>query len=806
MRQEGLRPSGDSLSSLSSDVGLDLLVNEPRRLQAQARVLEIAVGKLSLSNYRVFIANHDCVRALRSQSDSFHNDTETLLGELKSFAKGTQDFREEALDIIAAHRRNSQTLRQHVQILDLLELPQLMDACVRNGLYDGALDIAAFSNVLERRHIYRSSRSAVGKSHYSSSSPSSSPPQSPSSPSSPAESALAHLNEGGTGVVMKVVADIRESMVVLRDKLLKQLRAPIQLPGCLSAVSSLRRLDTLVLEKQSMAQPFRGSGDPSLSGETDAIPSSPSSSSGSGSNSSSGRREGTRSLKDDPRVAQHLQLSLELKLQLDFLEARGAWLQSELEGAERALRAKTDDLSDAAGEISQWLIEVIDKNRALWFEICTQYRAIFSSDAPVAAASNGSLAMPASSDGTATAEASGTGAAEKAAPKTGTAELVLNQWLTGRIERFVAFLRHYIFRVRDGASLHDILDQTMFFGASLGRLGADFRPLVIPIFEEAVVHLVVGRWEAAELELAHTLAAHREARSVGNPAPLDCVPLYVPASRLNGGGTSTDVSEGTAVGEDPTTSPSKASSSSSSSLSSPEKKLELPQSTLEFPALAHVTNIFLASLNDLRQCSPRSLRQGLEARFVASLRRIAFALARHVAETAGKVTSNEAEVASLVVKEAGQVALPHLAVCLGLALMGDIPPAASTLETPSPAQQVTARLIHELKAAFAANGLLLEELAAEKKAAEEAKLKIFAEKEAAAAAQAAAAVEAATAAQAAKATGPSTAAQAKAGLPATTITGAKTETIKDPNVPPEVPTVEAVLPAVDDDDEELEDL
>ncbi len=33
---------------------------------------------------------------------------------------------------------------QHPVLLELLEVPQLMDACVRNGNYDDALDLRAF--------------------------------------------------------------------------------------------------------------------------------------------------------------------------------------------------------------------------------------------------------------------------------------------------------------------------------------------------------------------------------------------------------------------------------------------------------------------------------------------------------------------------------------------------------------------------------------------------------------------------------------------------------------------------------------
>jgi len=102
----------------------------------QAVDLEVSVGRLALQNYRVFIANHDCVRAVRSQSRVFNDSTVTLRSELSAFSEQTNNFKTVAEHIIASHRRNRSTLQQHMQILDLLELPQLMDACVRNGLND----------------------------------------------------------------------------------------------------------------------------------------------------------------------------------------------------------------------------------------------------------------------------------------------------------------------------------------------------------------------------------------------------------------------------------------------------------------------------------------------------------------------------------------------------------------------------------------------------------------------------------------------------------------------------------------------
>lgn len=42
-----------------------------------------------------------------------------------------------------------------MQLVELLEVPQLMDACVRSDLWEEALSIATFASTLERRHRSR---------------------------------------------------------------------------------------------------------------------------------------------------------------------------------------------------------------------------------------------------------------------------------------------------------------------------------------------------------------------------------------------------------------------------------------------------------------------------------------------------------------------------------------------------------------------------------------------------------------------------------------------------------------------------
>jgi conserved oligomeric Golgi complex subunit 8 len=187
--------------------------------------------------------------------------------------------RESSLAVLSErHRVRRRMLLQHSTLLELLELPSLMDACVRSHLYEEALSIAAFSNTLERRHVQD------GKNNQ---------------------------------VVATVIAQIRARQADLRRLLLHQLCFSVTMPQCLEVVTALRRLNSIDLERQS---------------ETNL---------------------------------ERVHAAMELRLQVDFLEARDAWLES---GSNAGASSSSHTSNVAPG--AEQLLDVIERYRTRFVVFC----------------------------------------------------------------------------------------------------------------------------------------------------------------------------------------------------------------------------------------------------------------------------------------------------------------------------------------------------------------------------------------------------------------------------------------------------
>jgi len=90
-----------------------------------------------------------------------------------------------------------------------------METCVRNNVYDKALEVAKFATVLYRRHKLHRFRGAE---------------------------AGAATPSGADAIIWGIVSDVRRTLVSMRLQLLRELCSKLSLPSCLQIVGNLRTL------------------------------------------------------------------------------------------------------------------------------------------------------------------------------------------------------------------------------------------------------------------------------------------------------------------------------------------------------------------------------------------------------------------------------------------------------------------------------------------------------------------------------------------------------------------------------------
>ncbi|KMS95804.1 hypothetical protein BVRB_004620 [Beta vulgaris subsp. vulgaris] len=178
---------------------LDRLHKEPELLRVDAERIRRQMQEVAVANYRSFISAADALVSIREEVSSIDNHLESLIAEVPKLTSGCSEFIESAEQILEKRKMNQTLLANHSTLLDLLEIPQLMDTCVRNGNYDEALDLEAFVSKLCTMH-----------------------PKIP--------------------VIQALSAEVKQTTQSLLSQLLQKLRSNIQLPECLRIIGYLRRI------------------------------------------------------------------------------------------------------------------------------------------------------------------------------------------------------------------------------------------------------------------------------------------------------------------------------------------------------------------------------------------------------------------------------------------------------------------------------------------------------------------------------------------------------------------------------------
>lgn len=173
---------------------------EPEYLAEERRCVLNSTQKLAFNNYKTFIETAECTREVFKDFVSVEEHVGRVLEKVPGLVAACKSFTQEAQEVNAKRKLNSLALSRHTNLLEVLEIPQVMETCVRNGYYEEALELSAHMRRVDKKH-------------------------------------------GGIPIVKAIARDVESSMTLMLSQLLQQLRGSIQLPACLRVVGFLRRME-----------------------------------------------------------------------------------------------------------------------------------------------------------------------------------------------------------------------------------------------------------------------------------------------------------------------------------------------------------------------------------------------------------------------------------------------------------------------------------------------------------------------------------------------------------------------------------
>ncbi|KAF8203966.1 Dor1-like family-domain-containing protein [Pholiota molesta] len=143
------KPNSQHYLSKLTTYGLQDLLSEPTTLQTQSHHLTSSLTSLTHTSYPTFLSLHQTTNALTTSLTSLSASLDSLLTtSLPALEESAAGWKGRTDTVLKERGKARVVLEQHEKIRDLLEIPLLIDTCVRNGYFAEALSLVSHANVL----------------------------------------------------------------------------------------------------------------------------------------------------------------------------------------------------------------------------------------------------------------------------------------------------------------------------------------------------------------------------------------------------------------------------------------------------------------------------------------------------------------------------------------------------------------------------------------------------------------------------------------------------------------------------------
>lgn len=120
-------------------------------LKDDLKNLDVQTQEIAFLNYQSFIK---CAESSRSVLNGWNETTkniENLIQNIPTFTENCDNFVEQSYQLSTSNRLNNLTMKKHIELLEILELPQLMQSSIRDQKYESALELATYVEKLSTK-------------------------------------------------------------------------------------------------------------------------------------------------------------------------------------------------------------------------------------------------------------------------------------------------------------------------------------------------------------------------------------------------------------------------------------------------------------------------------------------------------------------------------------------------------------------------------------------------------------------------------------------------------------------------------